>query len=192
MAGETLPAREGNLARYGGYMTEAKVKSNSVMTVKQMDGKLVFAFLGAGEFAFDPDKASAENRARAMMYGFKQRIADGAALSRDTETGKAATPEEKMAEARKIADHYMTGSTDWALKVAERQEGDGTWLAKALVALGKAAGVNTVALVTAMDAPLGRSAGNACEVAESVEVLAGGVLADEVEGLRVHRRLVAL
>ena len=126
-------------------MTEAKVKSNSVMTVKQMDGKLVFTFLGAGEFTFDPDKASAENRARAMMHGFKQRIADGAALSRDTETGKAATPEEKMAEAQKIADHYMTGSTDWALKVAERQEGDGTWLAKALVHLGKAATVEEAA-----------------------------------------------
>jgi hypothetical protein len=122
-------------------MTEAKVKSNSVMTVKQMDGKLVFTFLGAGEFTFDPDKASAENRARAMMHGFKQRIADGAALSRDTTTGLAATPEEKMAEARKIAEHYESGSTDWALKVAEGGAADGTWLTKALVALGKAATV---------------------------------------------------
>ena len=54
-------------------------------------------------------------------------------------------------------------------------------LARTMVALGKAAGVTTVALVTAMDAPLGLSAGNACEVAESVEVLAGGGPADVVE-----------
>jgi len=40
--------------------------------------------------------------------------------------------------------------------------------------LGKAAGVHTVALLTAMDTPLGLTAGNALEVAESVEVLAGG------------------
>lgn len=54
-------------------------------------------------------------------------------------------------------------------------------LARTMVELGRAAGVATVALVTAMDAPLGRSAGNAVEVAESVEVLAGGGPADVVE-----------
>jgi thymidine phosphorylase len=50
-----------------------------------------------------------------------------------------------------------------------------------MVGLGEAAGVRTVALVTAMDRPLGRSAGNGVEVAESVEVLAGGGPADVVE-----------
>ncbi|PWW22875.1 thymidine phosphorylase [Geodermatophilus normandii] len=54
-------------------------------------------------------------------------------------------------------------------------------LARTMVGLGGAAGVNTVALVTAMDRPLGRAAGNAVEVAESVEVLAGGGPADVVE-----------
>lgn len=54
-------------------------------------------------------------------------------------------------------------------------------LAETMVALGQDAGVRTVALVTAMDAPLGRSAGNAVEVAESVEVLEGGGPADVVE-----------
>ena len=43
-----------------------------------------------------------------------------------------------------------------------------------MVEIGKAAGVRTVALITAMDTPLGRTAGNGLEVAESVEVLAGG------------------
>ena len=54
-------------------------------------------------------------------------------------------------------------------------------LARTMVGLGEAAGVRTVALVTAMDRPLGRAAGNAVEVAESVEVLAGGGPADVVE-----------
>jgi thymidine phosphorylase len=54
-------------------------------------------------------------------------------------------------------------------------------LAETMVALGSDAGVNTVALLTAMDRPLGRTAGNAIEVAESVEVLAGGGPADVVE-----------
>ena len=54
-------------------------------------------------------------------------------------------------------------------------------LARTMVELGRDAGVTTVALVTAMEAPLGRSAGNAVEVAESVEVLAGGGPSDVVE-----------
>jgi thymidine phosphorylase len=54
-------------------------------------------------------------------------------------------------------------------------------LASAMVELGKRAGVITRALVTAMDVPLGNTAGNALEVRESVEVLAGGGPSDVVE-----------
>ncbi|HEY7859037.1 MAG TPA: thymidine phosphorylase [Candidatus Nanopelagicales bacterium] len=53
-------------------------------------------------------------------------------------------------------------------------------LAATMVGLGEAAGVRTRALLTAMDVPLGRTAGNALEVRESVEVLAGGGPADVV------------
>ena len=54
-------------------------------------------------------------------------------------------------------------------------------LARTMVELGKRAGVNTRALVTAMDVPLGLTAGNALEVRESVEVLSGGGPADVIE-----------
>jgi len=54
-------------------------------------------------------------------------------------------------------------------------------LAKVMVELGTRAGVKTTALITAMDVPLGLTAGNALEVRESVEVLAGGGPADVVE-----------
>ncbi|CAN2216612.1 DeoA Thymidine phosphorylase [Candidatus Nanopelagicaceae bacterium] len=54
-------------------------------------------------------------------------------------------------------------------------------LARTMVQLGLDAGVKTRALVTAMDVPLGLTAGNALEVRESIEVLAGGGPADVVE-----------
>ena len=54
-------------------------------------------------------------------------------------------------------------------------------LARTMVDLGKDAGVKTVALLTNMETPLGLTAGNALEVRESVEVLAGGGPPDVVE-----------
>ncbi len=56
-----------------------------------------------------------------------------------------------------------------------------TVLAATMVDLGEAHGVRTRALLTGMDTPLGRSAGNALEVTEAVEVLQGGGPPDLVE-----------
>ena len=65
-------------------------------------------------------------------------------------------------------------------------------LAETMVALGADAGVRTVALLTDMSTPLGHTAGNALEVAESVEVLAGGGPADVVElTLALAREMLA-
>ena len=66
-------------------------------------------------------------------------------------------------------------------------------LASTMVALGDQAGVRTVALLTDMDVPLGRTAGNALEVRESVEVLAGGGPDDVVElTLALAREMLAM
>ncbi len=65
-------------------------------------------------------------------------------------------------------------------------------LAETMVALGTDAGVRTVALLTDMSTPLGRTAGNALEVRESVEVLEGGGPADVVElTLALAREMLA-
>ena len=62
-----------------------------------------------------------------------------------------------------------------------KNAGDARRLATTMVELGAAAGVRTVALLTNMDTPLGRTAGNALEVRESLDVLSGGGPADVVE-----------
>ena len=54
-------------------------------------------------------------------------------------------------------------------------------LAEVLVQLGRDAGVNTSALLTDMSTPLGLKVGNALEVEESVDVLAGGGPSDVIE-----------
>jgi len=65
-----------------------------------------------------------------------------------------------------------------AFLTAEEQSRE---LARTMVDLGNAYGVPTRALLTDMDRPLGRAVGNAVEVIESMEVLAGGGPPDVVE-----------
>jgi thymidine phosphorylase len=66
-------------------------------------------------------------------------------------------------------------------------------LARTMVALGQDAGVATSALLTNMNVPLGLAIGNANEVRESVEVLAGGGPADVVElTVTLAREMLAL
>ena len=66
-------------------------------------------------------------------------------------------------------------------------------LARTMVALGTDSGVATTALITDMDTPLGLAVGNANEVRESVEVLAGGGPADVIElTVALAREMLAL
>ena len=73
-----------------------------------------------------------------------------------------------------------------------KEPGTARELAETMVALGTDAGVSTVALLTDMSTPLGLTAGNALEVRESVEVLAGGGPDDVVElTLALAREMLA-
>jgi thymidine phosphorylase len=68
-----------------------------------------------------------------------------------------------------------------------------TALARSMMAIGAAHMVTTTVVLSAMSTPLGRAAGNAVEVAEAVEVLAGGGPADVVElTLTLAREMLAL
>jgi pyrimidine-nucleoside phosphorylase len=62
-----------------------------------------------------------------------------------------------------------------------KTEADSRRLAESLVSIGNASGVKTEAIITRMDAPLGRAVGNALEVIECLDVLKGRGPADLVE-----------
>ncbi|MGH3501926.1 MAG: thymidine phosphorylase, partial [Nocardioidaceae bacterium] len=73
-----------------------------------------------------------------------------------------------------------------------KEHDDARELARTMVDLGTDAGVTTVALLTDMSTPLGRTAGNAIEVQESLDVLAGGGPADVVDlTLALAREMLA-
>ena len=64
-------------------------------------------------------------------------------------------------------------------------ETDARKLAETMVRLGEDHGVKTMALLTAMDAPLGAAVGNALEVRESIAALRGGG-PDDLRGLTIE------
>ena len=66
-----------------------------------------------------------------------------------------------------------------------KTEADARALARSLVDTGELAGVRTEALLTAMDAPLGRAVGNALEIVESIDTLKGSGPGD-LESLSVE------
>ena len=62
-----------------------------------------------------------------------------------------------------------------------KTEADSRRLAESLVAIGNASGVKTQAIITDMDAPLGRAVGNSVEVIECIEAMRGQGPADLME-----------
>ena len=84
---------------------QRKPKSNSALTTSEEGGVITFRVLKAGPtnehgqptdavLTLDTAALSDEVRRAAMIHGLVQRIADRAALSRSTETGRSASPVE--------------------------------------------------------------------------------------------------
>ena len=106
---------------------QKKPKANSVLTHAIQDGVLSLTFRDganiAGCVTFDRTKASPANRDRAEWHGWVQRLSDGAAMSRNTETGKPASVADKMARVQAIATFYEAGGEEWRLSAVARPRG---------------------------------------------------------------------
>lgn len=112
---------------------QSKPKVNSIITHALSEDKCVITFTvkdaegpgRPGRFTFDVTAAHPNMQHMAAVHGFIQRISDGAAMSRDKETGKPATPAEKLARMQAIANHYAGGATTWGMNRVAGGEGRG-------------------------------------------------------------------
>jgi hypothetical protein len=96
---------------------QTKPKANSIVTHTALpDGRIQFTVLGCEPFTVDPAAIPAHKARRAMIHGLVQRISDGAALSRDKDTGKPASPADKRARMFAIAQHLLDPATPWEMK----------------------------------------------------------------------------
>lgn len=115
-----------------------KPRANSVITheVTNLEGAvgadtiITFRVAEVGELQLNLSAVSVQNLRRAQVHGFCQRINDAAALSRDTTSGKPASPSEKFLAMQELVEHYNSGTSEWRL--AGRGTGD-SLLIRALV-----------------------------------------------------------
>ena len=92
---------------------------------------LTFTFGNGDGLTIDAAQLSEQIRTDAMMHGLKQKLGDGAAIPRNTETGRAATIEEKAAAIKAIAARIMAG--EWNAVARGTGEGSGGLLFRALM-----------------------------------------------------------
>lgn len=111
------------------------IRKNAVVTCRveaENPAVWIFNVLGAGELRFDTKLASERNTQRAAMHGWKQRIADAAAISRDEETNAPATPQMKLERMQRLVAHYESGSEEWSARLSGAGAPEGGMLMQVL------------------------------------------------------------
>lgn len=106
---------------------QTKPKTNSVVT-HSLDSEaqvLTFHVIGCEPLVFDVKRISDEVGERAMIHGLVQRVSDTAAISRNADTGKPATPADKRERMARLVEHYMTGTAEWSPSRGESGPRDG-------------------------------------------------------------------
>jgi hypothetical protein len=98
-------------------------KSNSIITHTVTPDGIVFTIAGAGSFTFDPRGCTDDVELSATTHGYVQKISDRAAIGRDPDTGKSASPAEKLAAMHECADRLQSGGPWNAVREGGGNEG---------------------------------------------------------------------
>jgi hypothetical protein len=83
------------------------------------EGVLTLTFADGREIRLSPTLLSEEVRGQALLHGLKQKLVDAAAISRNPETGRSATVEDKYNAVREVYTRLLSG--EWS----KRREGSG-------------------------------------------------------------------
>lgn len=70
---------------------------------------LVLSFANGAQLVLHPDELTGDIAFAAIMHGLKQKLVDAAAISRNPETGRAATVEDKFQAVKTVFDRLLTG-----------------------------------------------------------------------------------
>ena len=111
-----------------------------------VNGVLTFNVLGCGQFQVNVAAIAGaayhdltDTGRAGILHGFKQKVADKAALSRNPDTGRSATPRDKFEAMRELAQHLNDGGA-WSMRQPSKD------------ALNRAALFEAVAEVSGRDA----------------------------------------
>lgn len=96
-------------------------KTQPTIATEIQGSALVITFSNGEAITVNADTLTPDIRAAAMMHGLKQKLIDAAAISRNPETGRSASVEDKYYAVREVADRLVAGAWN---KV--RESGGGT------------------------------------------------------------------
>lgn len=85
------------------------------------NGTLHLAFSNGETIAIAPEELNSEIRNAALLHGLKQKLVDAAAISRNPDTGRSATADDKYNAVREVYDRLLSGQWNKG-----RGEGSGT------------------------------------------------------------------
>lgn len=116
-------------------MTTANERKNTATITTLVEGDEVIIEAITGErVVLSLQELSDEIKGIALMHGLKQKLVDAAAISRNPDTGKSATTEEKMAAIREVAERLKSG--EWNKRAAGGDStSEGGLLRRALIKL---------------------------------------------------------
>lgn len=90
--------------------TRNETKRNATITATINEATLALAFANGETLTMRGDALTSDVQQYAMMHGLKQKLVDAAAISRNPETGRAATVEDKYQAVKAVYDRLLAGA----------------------------------------------------------------------------------
>ena len=105
-------------------MTTTTTTTAKAISTEIVEGRLVMTFGNGESLSVDPATLSEEIRLAATLHGLKQKLGDAAAISRNPDTGRSASLDDKIAAVREVFDRITAPDGTWN-KVREGGDGSG-------------------------------------------------------------------